>query len=574
MAAFLPHLVTCPCGTTFVVDAAESVNVRRLPQLRDDILASRLHRARCPGCAVESTVEKDFLYADPDRNFYCKVQPRGDRYQWAQEAETLDKGVARMPEGMSPSAARTLRVAFGMDELREKILAQDAGLDDRIVELLKVFLLHEHPVLLNRPRLRLRLDEQSPEQLAFVAAYEHDPHRFRLHLPRDVAQSVARRRDEMKKWLVQAHGTDTLFAPGAQWTSLWKWSPQTPALCALKALREQIRHQDVDLRTTQVTLVLEHIPRGSHLPDWAKNDLAFLLRRCQDKGWEKVERTIFDVRFDAKLANDWTTNRNRKDIATLFQLFEKLPSNNVEGNAKINEIDYGRGSVSTYDPKSHDIFIKSADARRKSDFAATVRHEVGHAVHERKKPLVDAWLKKRFKWQTFDATNNDEIEKWVELMGGWHGIDSAQRADVRRQLKHAVGSNPGTWTGAKPALLAPQSHPCNQPEFGPRLALEGSSDPVQNRYWYDCYKTWYRHGRLRFCCNFWYAQLMAVSADTLGIVTRMNSSYAAMSPPEFFAEMYAAYYDSNPARRKAFPADVHDWFSNFVEERAAASPRR
>jgi hypothetical protein len=43
------------------------------------------------------------------------------------------------------SGERSLRVVFGLDELQEKLAAQDAGLDDRALELLKVLLVYEQP---------------------------------------------------------------------------------------------------------------------------------------------------------------------------------------------------------------------------------------------------------------------------------------------------------------------------------------------------------------------------------------------------------------------------------------------
>ena len=43
---------------------------------------------------------------------------------------------------------------------------------DRVLELLKVLLVSEHPVLLRRPRLRLVLDRVTDDALEFVAAYE------------------------------------------------------------------------------------------------------------------------------------------------------------------------------------------------------------------------------------------------------------------------------------------------------------------------------------------------------------------------------------------------------------------
>ncbi len=573
MAAFLPHIVTCSCGGTFVASLAESINVGRLPKVRDDILAGKLHRALCPTCGVSSTIEKSFLYTDPVRCAFYRVEPRDQRHRWAAASLDFGETIKKVPEAWAPTSRRTVRVVYGMDELREKLLAEDAGIDDRIVELIKVFLTHEHPVLLGRPRLRLRLDAQTTEELVFVAAYEHDSRRFALRVQRDAVDEIVKRSGSMQSWVSKAHKKEDLFVPDVHWVNMWKWSPQPRALAELEELAKTVHEGKVfvDLRTDKVRWILEHIPRGSHLPGPAKKALTLLFKLSQRKQWQEVERQIFNIRFDTTLTSDWTVNRNRKDVPTLWQLFEHLPSNNIEGNAKIHEIETGRADGSNYDPSSRDIFLDASDLKDKREFPYTVRHEVGHAVHETRKKVVDDWLSEHFHWKLFDATNRDAINAWVEAMQGWGKTSPAHRRDVITQLKLAVGSRTGEWTPAPMTPLAPRDHPWNQADFAPRRALDLSSgNPRQARHWYDDFRTWHRVGRKRFACNFYYAQLMVVSVDTLGLVAKMDRSYASMSPSEFFAEMYAKYYDGKRETRRIFPPEIQEWFRIYVEEQGTA----
>ena len=78
-----------------------------------------------------------------------------------------------MPADPANSDPRQLRVIYGLDELREKVIAQDAGLDDRRVELLKVFVLHEQPFLMQQPRPLMHLTGVDSASVDFVTYYDH-----------------------------------------------------------------------------------------------------------------------------------------------------------------------------------------------------------------------------------------------------------------------------------------------------------------------------------------------------------------------------------------------------------------
>ena len=187
MSIFHPHPVTCVCTHTFTALLADCLNVRRTPEVRQQILRGELHRATCPSCGRQMTVEKMFYYLDLDLNALFKIRPRNERHLWKQSSLELDAASSVIPEPVSLNALRLLRVIFGMDELREKLVAQEAQLDDRLLELLKVLLVYEHPILLRSPRLRLVLEEVTQTSLIFMAAYEHAERRFQLQMPRAIA---------------------------------------------------------------------------------------------------------------------------------------------------------------------------------------------------------------------------------------------------------------------------------------------------------------------------------------------------------------------------------------------------
>ena len=54
----------------------------------------------------------------------------------------------------------------------------------------------------------------------------------------------------------------------------------------------------------------------------------------------------------------------------------------------------------------------------------------------------------------------------------------------------------------------------------------------------------------------------------------MPDNYAAMSDYEFFAEMYAVYYDYDEPKRTVTPSKVAKWLDENIGKRDPENPRR
>lgn len=567
MAVYHPHTVTCACGNALIVQLATSVNAGRSPQVREQILKEELHRVACSACGRKITVEKPFYYTDLPRNTFFRVLPRGERHCWRRASAELDRAVEFFGEGFSPAEGRTLRVVFGMDELREKLVMQDAGFDDRLVELLKVLLIYEHPILLRRARLRLVLHAVTAEALEFIAAYEHHSQRFRVRMPRPLAEELAADPGKMVDWARRAHPTSSLFDLPDHWVNLWRWSPQPPALEQLRAYAQELSAgKDVDTASPAFQQMLQGLPRGNHLPRWAKQDLRTLFEYAKRQDDQRLQDALFELRFGIELEDDWSSNQDRDDIDTLWQLLRDLPDTHVEGNTRLDEILLIDDSGGWYDPSTHDIAIGAGLLSDRESFEDVMRHEVGHAVYEMHKAEADAWLETRFGWATFSPYNKAQVDRWVDLMGGWGPLTPQQQAEVQSYLQIACGSSQSWDPGSAPWV--PPGHPWHADDFGPRLAFERSESK-----WYRTYPQWYRANGKAFFLNYWYATLVAVDESTLDLVAQLPDDYAAMSHFEFFAELYALYYDPDDPRWNVVPQEVRDWFDQHAGAPEAESPR-
>ncbi|HWH79524.1 MAG TPA: CpXC domain-containing protein [Candidatus Binatus sp.] len=566
MAVYHPTTVTCPCGNSITANLARSINAGRTPAIRETIIHGEFHRVNCPQCGRRQAVESPFFYTDLSRHAIYHVRPRSERYNFRRDSKRLDDAADAVPADFASSAPRQLRIIYGLDELREKLVAQDAGLDDRVVELLKIFALQEHPFLLQQPRLLMHLAAVNAASVDMAAYHQHGTEQFKVSLPRPVADDIVARERELRAWSGKAHKRDNMFALKDHWVSFRRWSTRYDSLDALRALAKEVEERkNPKLNTADFKKMVARLPRANQLPPWAKRDLRTVYDYAKANGYADAEDKLFEVRFGFELENEWSQNKNADDIDTIWQLLRSLPASNVEGNTKIAKLTLDSGGGGVYGNDT--IGIGEKELGKREGFEDTLRHEVGHAVHEQRDAIVTPWLEKQFGWHLF-TNDPGGIDQWVKLMGGWGTLSAQQRSDVVQYLRQVVGPG-GKWTTG-PRPNPPSNHPWWGKNFGPRLACENSG----KEDWFTHFKDWYRVGTKAFALNYWYAQFMVVDTATLDLVDKMPDNYAAMSHFEFFAETYALYYDYDDPKRKVIPAAVAKWLDANIGKREAENPRR
>lgn len=176
MSVFHTQTVKCPaCATPVEFKLVFSVNADRRPDLRDAIVAGTFQRQACPSCGTEFRVDPEFTYMELRQRLYIGVWPVAKRAQWQACAEktreTFEEGLGK---GASPEAAKLgigiePRAVFGWPALVEKLVARQAGIDDRTLELAKVLSLRHGGDTPVPGKRELRLVEAGAEH--FVLAW-------------------------------------------------------------------------------------------------------------------------------------------------------------------------------------------------------------------------------------------------------------------------------------------------------------------------------------------------------------------------------------------------------------------
>lgn len=557
MSAFHTLELACPCGHKFDHILARGINIERAPELRQQILDGTFHTVKCPSCGKKRTVETAFSYTDPKKKMFIQVKPRKHFFHWREASQIIQDKVERLPSKHKIAGAQ-LRVVYGLAELREKLLCDDIKLDDRMLQLMKVILMYEHPFLLKRPRLQFILNSVNEDALVFRASHLHDNRHYEICVPLADVKKFKAMESKIRLKLKTTMKDNDIFDPkNGHFVSFTRFLPQTEALALLRKYARMVNQKIVFKPTSdEFQWMLKHLPRAAHLSSAAKNDLKTLNEFSKKNSLDKLQSQLTEVRFGKDLEHEFWKNKDGKDISTLWSVFEELPPNHIEGNSSVGEIHLKNlgDALGTYDPGNGEIDIHIDVLASRGDFEETIRHEVGHGVHKKQHKKINQWLFERFGWKIYEC-NFTGMNNWVKDMGGWQGETEKQKREIFRFFEKIFEANDGK---ERDEVARPKKgHPWYRKNFAPRHAFQNTRE-----VWYENSDLWFRVGSRAYFLNYYYWTFCSVNIDTLKLVSKMNN-YAAMSDKEFFAELYAFHFGGSAKAKKWVPKDVQKYLNEL-----------
>ncbi len=200
--------LVCFCEHEFESEVADSVDLEKQPEARRAILDGDFQTIQCPGCGKALKPEFPVMVREPGRTLF--FVPELDRSAYY-------RGKLPYPVG------EVDRVAIGYDELVEKLRIEEAGLDDRVVEVLKYYLLQkvlEHYE--GEAEVRLLFSGLEPEGLVFHLHGLRDKEVGVLKVSRQMADKAAQ---QLKEKLREEPFDQILAGP---YVSVNKLATETP----------------------------------------------------------------------------------------------------------------------------------------------------------------------------------------------------------------------------------------------------------------------------------------------------------------------------------------------------------
>lgn len=128
MSTQMTEEVSCPqCGAAVQTKLWPGIDAAGHPELKARLLDETLFDWKCPECGYAARFLYPCLYHDTEREFMVYLSPNGDGCS----------GEVDVKKEFPQLAGLTKRVVSSPEELKEKILIFDSGLDDAAVELVK-----------------------------------------------------------------------------------------------------------------------------------------------------------------------------------------------------------------------------------------------------------------------------------------------------------------------------------------------------------------------------------------------------------------------------------------------------
>lgn len=329
--------------------------------------------------------------------------------------------------------------------------------------------------------------------------------------------------------------------------------------------------------------IVASLPEGSKYDEGSRA----LLYKVVDLGNLTVDEIapLFKKRFKHEMkSTDATSTKAKVDwslvnIKRVWKQLDVLPEADVSKNTVIGCFRASGGGGGMYYGGTGDIDLgEDAD---ETHMAHTVRHEVGHGVHEKLQGTVDRWLKNDMQvWK--GSLDNKGIDQLVANLGGYpakydfQGTDYDFDEDAKDWVRAYIGGYTGSssWSPATATPIDVEDTETGRAVWAAMPAAVRNMCDQSTSYWYDNYANFQvGSGGNRYFLNHWYHQWFQIGPVAKGVIDTIGENYTAMSEKEFFANCYAEYF-ADPAGKKdpskwggKLPQAVKDFMTTCVLDR-------
>ena len=259
---------------------------------------------------------------------------------------------------------------------------------------------------------------------------------------------------------------------------------------------------------------------------------------------------MFKVRYNIDVM-DGTAAWTDDNIRTCWKQMSVLPASDVSKNTMVTIMTANSGQGGgTYSGDAATAPGGTIDMGQDiqgdtENLETTVRHEIGHGVHEQIKGQVDPWLHNEMGFVSLP-----DMKSFVDALGGFPATftDSAGKSQpftqpwkdlIVKMIDDHVGDSSWAPANASPTTGQDADSTAAYNALKPEIR-NGVTQSVAN--WYNNYQAFQVKDGSSYFLNHWYHKPMKFSAKAKQSITATNDTYCAMSPEEFFATCYAEFF--------------------------------
>ena len=192
--------IKCPkCGNEIETVSVSSVNISAESQdERKEVLGKKLNICVCEKCNAHIEVGTPMLYHDAQNAFMVYYVPSMTIDVVKNELNNIKESLQKTTESLGYNY---LRIVNSYDSLIEKIIIAEAGLDDRVVELVKIILYGQ---MQGKKINAVYYDSTKEDKMVFLVLEEGNPHLVAIKADsyKVIEEKVADEFKDSTDWLI------------------------------------------------------------------------------------------------------------------------------------------------------------------------------------------------------------------------------------------------------------------------------------------------------------------------------------------------------------------------------------
>jgi len=287
------------------------------------------------------------------------------------------------------------------------------------------------------------------------------------------------------------------------------------------------------------------------------------------------KKAIFSARFGVTItAANAGTQFTEAELDTLHDQAALLPPAHVEGLSTFEEL--RRGAGGTHSGSRVTMGAQAAGTAGAASYSQTFRHEIGHAVDAKLGGPVETLRTSTAGWK-----KHEDIDSVITELGGLASVPEAHRTVVKETFVKFTTSNRGNQQAPgkfedllKMAVEAANTDAAKAKAawaevnglWGKVTVMDVAKASYKSGYAHWNYKNFVVHGGRAYFCGHYYGKVMSMPSATHDDIKAWGNSSAAFSDKEWFAEVYAEWYRTNPpGGGRTFP----DYVTTFMKDTVA-----
>lgn len=178
----------CPkCGQMNSTTVWDAITVKDSPDLKTDLLSGKVNFFVCSSCGYRAIMPNPMLYHDEDKKLLFSFSPC-DNPADAQELFDKVKENSAQSGELKKLEGYNLRFITNMNDLMEKIITFDYGLNDKVIEVIKLMILSQD--LEKSQHRECRLGKKDGDHLEFMIHDTKDNQLFTCDVPMDTYDTL------------------------------------------------------------------------------------------------------------------------------------------------------------------------------------------------------------------------------------------------------------------------------------------------------------------------------------------------------------------------------------------------